>query len=92
MTDSIHPVWQEHPGLVWSNRHADDNVRIRAALCRPRFRILLNLAMAFGLERLRREWDALKTEGTAEARRAAPTVERILNHIAEGFQRADAGN
>jgi hypothetical protein len=92
MAESIHPVWQKHPGLVWSNRHAGDSVRIRVALCRPRFDLLLDLAMAFGLDRMHLEWEALKEEGTPEARRATPRVERILHNIAEGFRHADAGN
>lgn len=51
----IHSVWQKFPGLVWSNRNADDEVRIRAALTRARFPVLLELALVFGLERLKHE-------------------------------------
>jgi hypothetical protein len=92
MSEAVHPVWRRHPGLVWSNRNADDTVRLRAALIRPRFRLLLDLALVFGLERLRQEWEVLSREESPEARRAAPVVERILNHIGEGFRRADSGN
>lgn len=92
MGEAIHPVWRRHPGLVWSNRNADDTVRLRAALVRPRFRLLLDLALAFGLERLRREWEVLSQESAPEARRAAPVVDRILHHIEEGFRRADSGH
>lgn len=67
-------------------------MRLRAALVRPRFRLLLDLALVFGLERLRQEWEVLSSEDTPEARRAAPVVRRILNHIEEGFRRADSGN
>ena len=39
MATEIHPVWQKFPGLVWSNRNADDGVRIRAALTRQDARL-----------------------------------------------------
>jgi hypothetical protein len=92
MASAIHPVWQRHPGLVWSNRRADDTVRIRAALSRPRFDLLLDLAVAFGLARLTEKWAVLEAEGNPETRCAAPIVARILRNIEEGFRRADAGN
>lgn len=92
MPSQIHPVWKKHPGLVWSNRQADDTVRIRAALTRPRFELLLDVAEAFGLDRLRREWAILDAENTPETQRARPLVERILRNINEGFRRADSGN
>ena len=92
MPTAIHPIWQQHPGLVWSNRHANDTVRIRAALSRPRFDLLLDLSVAFGLARLLDEWAILEAEGTGETRRAAPIVARIFRNIEEGFHRADTGN
>ena len=92
MPTAIHPIWQQHPGLVWTNRQADDTVRIRAALSRPRFNLLLDLTMAFGLARLRKEWAILEPEGTPEVRRAAPIVARIFRNIEEGFRHADSGN
>jgi hypothetical protein len=52
--------WSRHPGLVWSNPDASDAVRIRAALLRPRFEYLLDLALEFGIARLRHEWPDLK--------------------------------
>lgn len=85
-------VWQRHPGLVWSNAGADDGVRLRAALLRPRFDTLLELALHFGLARLREEWAWLAGEDSREVRRARPCVERILRNIQEGFARAAAGN
>ncbi|MBL9152272.1 MAG: hypothetical protein JNK37_07300 [Verrucomicrobiales bacterium] len=90
MTDPIHPVWKKYPGLAWSNRFASDSIRIRVALCRPRFDLLLDLALVFGLDRLEREWRVLEEEGSPEVCRVTPRVERILNHIAEGFRRANA--
>ena len=85
-------IWQRHPGLVWSNAGADDGVRLRAALLRPRFDTLLDLALHFGLPRLRKEWAWLAEEDSPEIRRAQPCVERILRNIEEGFGRAAAGN
>ena len=95
MTDStLRPncFWQKHPGLVWSNPAADDTVHIRAALLRPRFRRLLDIALEFGLERVRVEWVALRDARLPEAATAANPVERILRHIEEGFRRAALGH
>lgn len=85
-------LWQSHPGLVWSNPEADDCAHIRAALLRPRFERLLDVAVAFGLDRLRSEWAVLRTEGTTEVVRAQNVVERILNNIEKGFAIATARN
>lgn len=82
--------WKKHPGLVWSNPDADDAVYIRAALLRPRFSRLLDIAVEFGLPRLRQEWDVLAEEGTPEAIRARNPVERILTNIENGFSRVAA--
>ena len=82
--------WRRHPGLIWSNPDADDSVRLRAALLQPRFGRLLDVALEFGLERLRREWEILYVENTPEARRALPAVQRILQHLEEGFRLAAA--
>lgn len=84
--------WQRHPGLVWSNPEADDSAFICAALLRPRFTRLLDIAGEFGVERLRCEWALLRVEATPEATRAATAVERILNHIEKGFALAAAEN
>ena len=81
--------WKKHPGLVWSNRQADDSVWIRAALLDARFHPLLEIAVEFGRERVEAEWAVLENEGERETQRAAPATRRILRHIAEGF--ADAG-
>lgn len=61
--------WRAHPGLVWSNPQASDAVHIRAALVRPRFHLLLDIAMEFGLPRLRAEWNILQTDDTPEVKR-----------------------
>ncbi len=47
--------WRGHAGLVWSNSQADDGAHIRAALLRPRFGRLLEIAVEFGLPRVRAE-------------------------------------
>ncbi len=77
-----------HPGLVWSNSQASDEVWIRAALLHPRFHTILDACIEFGLERVRHEWQVLTQEAAPEVSRVASEVNRILQHIAEGF--ADA--
>jgi hypothetical protein len=77
--------WQNQPGLVWSNPEASDSAHIRAALVRPRFAQLLEIAVEFGLQRVEEEWAELQTEPSKEIKRARPIVERSLRHIAEGF-------
>jgi hypothetical protein len=84
--------WANYPGLVWSNPNAGDTIRIRAALLRPYFRVLLDIAVHFGLERLCFEWHELKEGGEAAASRAAPIVERILSNIEKGFALAAETN
>jgi len=92
MLTARNPFWQRHPGLVWSNPDADDTAFICAALLRPRFTRLLDIAVEFGHERLREEWNLLRAEATPEAERAEASVERILQNIEKGFARAAAGN
>lgn len=84
--------WAKHPGLVWSNTEAGDAAHIRAALIRPRYRLLLDIAVEFGIERLRCEWAELQANATPEVARARPAVERILGHIEEGFALAAASH
>jgi len=84
--------WKGHRGLVWSNSAASDSVHIRAALVRPRFGLLLDIALQFGLERLRSEWKELQEDETREIMRARAPVERILEHIEKGFALAAARN
>lgn len=82
--------WARHPGLAWSNPEADDSVKIRAALLRPRFRRLLDIATEFGAPRVRLEWECLLGDEDRLVARARSPVERILKNIEEGFARADA--
>jgi hypothetical protein len=84
--------WQRHPGLVWSNPDADDAVRIRAALLRPRFERLLDIALEFGLPRVQQEWMALLEDSGADVRRVRHSVERMLANIEKGFSSAFSRN
>jgi len=92
VTAGTSEFWKSHRGLVWSNPQADDSIHIRAALLRPRFDRLLEIAVHFGLDRLRCEWKVLCEEPTPQVSRAAPSVTRILGNIEKGFARADSGN
>jgi hypothetical protein len=89
---SANKFWERHRGVVWSNPAANDSVHIRAALVRPRFTLLLEIALEFGLERLRSEWTELQKDESREIARALPSVERILEHIEKGFTIAAARN
>ncbi len=84
--------WDEHGGLVWSYAAADDSIHLRAALVRPGFDRLLKIAIEFGIDRLRQEWQILAEEQTPEAKRASPAVERILTNIEKGFCLAASGD
>jgi hypothetical protein len=85
MDEPRRSFWNRHPGLVWSNPNASDSVRIRAALVRPHFNVLLAIAVEFGLDRICNEWRILQEEGSKETLRAAPIIERILSNIEKGF-------
>ena len=89
---SANKFWERHRGVVWSNPAANDSVHIRAALVRPRFTLLLEIALEFGLERLRSEWTELQKDESREIARALPSVERILEHIEKGFTIAATRN
>ena len=92
MHAAANEFWQKHGGLVWSNPNADDSTHIRAALLRPRFSLLLDIAVEFGLERLRCEWSELQKDHTRQVDRARESIERILSNIEKGFARADSRN
>jgi hypothetical protein len=80
--------WARDPGLIWSNPGAGEAVRIRRALLQPRFGRLLDIALRFGLDRLRREWHELEADATPGVCVARPTTERILRNIETGFSHA----
>ncbi len=82
--------WSRHPGLAWSNSKADDSVRIRAALMRPRFHRILDIANEFGLDCVQAEWDALLADEDAAVRRAKPIDRRILGTIGNAYAHADS--
>jgi hypothetical protein len=84
--------WRKHPGLVWSNPQAEDPVYIRAALLHPRFTQLLAIAIEFGLDRLKQEWQWLEGDETSEVKRARPCIERIFRNIEKGFALAATQN
>ena len=92
MNAAPNEFWQQHRGLVWSNPAADDSVHLQAALLHPRFSQLLDLAVEFGVARLRREWAELQTDDICGTARSRESVERILNHIERGFAIAAARN
>lgn len=76
--------------LAWSNASASNAVLVCRALVKPRFQILLDAAIEFGLDTLSMEWERLKAEGSSEALKASPVTERILGHIRDGYQQATA--
>jgi len=92
MSTSADQFWKKHPGLVWSNPDADDSIHIRAALLKPRFGLLLDVALEFGLARLRQEWAELQGDDSGAVERARVSVARILNHLEKGFALAARRN
>lgn len=93
MTKSNHIFWNEHErvGLVWSNPDASDDTLIAAALLRPNFHLLLDIAAHFGLDRLKTRWERLKKsieacqypEELKKLQWARPIVERCLTTMEE---------
>jgi thymidylate kinase len=87
------PFWDQHGrvGLVWSNPNASDDVLITAALLRPNFHLLLDIAVHFGLDRLKNQWRELKDsveerqypEEIRKVERAKAIVERCLATMEE---------
>jgi hypothetical protein len=63
---------------------------IRCALLNPRFLILLDIAVRFGVERLMKEWAVLceGLQGEREFSRVQSSTQRMLNHVMEGALRA----
>jgi hypothetical protein len=82
--------WSQFPGMVWSNPNAGDSVRIRAALLKPKFHVLLAIAVEFGHERLLEEWSILQVDPLTDASGAAQSVNRILKNILRGYQQASS--
>jgi len=88
--------WKAHGGvgLVWSNGKASDSVMIAHALLRPDFHLLLAIAARFGLDRLKAEWERVRTgieaanlpEELTQLERVTPTVERCIGHMEIALQ------
>lgn len=76
--------------LAWSDRNAPDDVLIRQALLQPRFQVLLDAAVTFGLDKLKGEWMRLRAEESPEALKARPATERMLAHLDDGYLQATA--
>jgi transcriptional regulator with XRE-family HTH domain len=76
--------------LAWSNKEAPDDVLVRLALVKPRFQMLLDAAVEFGVGTLSEEWERLKADGTPEALKVRATTERILGHIQDGYRQTTA--
>ncbi|NDP59683.1 MAG: hypothetical protein GZ090_10030 [Oxalobacteraceae bacterium] len=79
-----------HRSLVWSNPNASDTIFIRHALLQPRFTVLLDAAVAFGMDVLYAEWNSLLADDGEEVRRATPVTQRMLNNIQNGYEQATA--
>jgi hypothetical protein len=85
--------WDQHPGLVWSNRNAPDDAFISAALRKNRFLQLLDIAREFGPERLRQQWQRELTEGDLPQRLIARVEENLaIIDQAKAHAQAAAGN
>lgn len=74
--------------LAWSNKDASNDVLMRRALVQPRFQLLLDAAIEFGVDKLSAEWECLKDEDSSEVTRVRATTERILRHIHDGYRQA----
>ncbi|GEM_PF-4447670 len=69
----------EYRSLVWANPQADDSIFIRAALQKPKIIVLADIVRDYGLERVMKEWEALKE--TIVGRKVAMDVTRMLKHL-----------
>ncbi len=74
--------------LAWSHKDAPVDVLIRRALVKPRFQLLLDAAVEFGVDKLSTEWEHLKAERSSEVTKVHATTERILRHIHDGYRQA----
>lgn len=84
------PFKIKYRALAWSNPDASTSLLLCRALLKPEFRVLLDAALEFGVEKLEEEWTRVIAEGSAEALRARPVTERILGHIRDGYRQATA--
>ncbi|WP_158906697.1 helix-turn-helix transcriptional regulator [Burkholderia sp. L27(2015)] len=80
----------KYRSLVFSNSNAPDTVYMRRALLAPRFPMLLDAALEFGLPTLENEWATLKIEASREVTRASASTDRILMTLRRGYEQASA--
>lgn len=76
---------EKYRSLVWSNPNADDEIYIRKALLTGRFTVLFDAFVAFGIERLEREWRVLLDEAEPSYQPAIPKTSTILNEMRTGY-------
>lgn len=79
---------EQHRDLIWSNPNAPDDVLIRHALLKPRFTVLLEAAIEFGVDKLESEWLYLKRHAQNETAQVASITDQILKNIHDGYKQA----
>jgi hypothetical protein len=77
------PRW----GLAWSNRGASDETLVHNALLNGNFELLLQAALAHGLDAVHQQW---RTVAPSLPARARSEIDRKLRNIAQGFADAQA--
>ena len=86
-----HEFWDNYPGIVWSNPEAPDSVMICNALLQRKKKVLVEVASRFGGQRLRREWEHLKSEAPAfpEIQKAiapkVPEMDALVDSLSQGI-------
>lgn len=81
------PLAEPRWGLAWSNPEAPTEALVRKALAHGNFELLLQAALAHGLDAVHQQWRTLAPSLPTHARQ---DVERKLRHIAQGFADAQA--
>lgn len=76
--------------LAWSNMSVSNDTLVRRALVNPRFQVLLDAALEFGVDAVAAEWDRLKAEGDPDSTKVMDVTDRILGHIRDGYREAAA--
>jgi transcriptional regulator with XRE-family HTH domain len=80
------PRW----GIAWSNQNMDAPALITNALLKGSYGTILEAAVQYGIDLVRRQWDEVKDARSArESKHARTSVDRILNNIEKGFARAE---
>jgi hypothetical protein len=81
------PLAESRWGLAWSNPGVPTEVLLRNALANGNFELLLEAALAHGLDAVQQQWRIVGPNLSARARQE---VERKLLNIQKGFDEADA--